>query len=130
MKRVLPGLVLALIVAFTVVTALHYGQARSWAAVHTGSSNLTGVTPNYNFWSGFGSDLGEYVIVAGVGTGLYHAARRRNCHAHGCWRIGNLPVGDPPYRVCKKHHFEITGSKPTIARLKQHHQVQRNNPAC
>lgn len=51
----------------------------------------------YGFWSGFGSDLG--LIAAGAAF-----LRHRNCHVHGCWRLGRHPVEGTPYQVCRRHH--------------------------
>lgn len=68
--------------------------------------HLIGVEPRtpstaYNFWSGFGSDVGEFGIVLGLG----HAARARNCHVKGCWRIGHHSHG--PYKLCSRHHPDV-----------------------
>ncbi len=51
----------------------------------------------YNFWSGFGSDLGEAVIIGSL-IGLY---RHHKCAS--CWRIGHHPVEGTPYKTCHKH---------------------------
>ena len=69
-----------------------------WLAVHTGSSNEPGSPPNYNFWSGFGSDLGEVTIVGA----LLAVYRRHVCHEHRCWRISRHVVDGSPW--CNKHH--------------------------
>lgn len=100
------------------VTHFHLGH---WLQIHTGTINESG--PYYGFWSGFGSDLGEYVIATSILGSLYRAMRKGNCHTEGCWRMAKLPVGDPPYRVCKKCHYEATGTKVTMEHLKHHHQL-------
>ena len=69
-----------------------------WLAVHTGSSNEPGSPPNYNFWSGVGSDIGELTIVAGL-LAIY---RKHVCHEDGCWRISRHVVNGSPW--CNKHH--------------------------
>jgi hypothetical protein len=69
-----------------------------WLAVHTGSSNTSGTPQNYNFWSGFGSDLGEVTLLAAV-VGLYY---KHNCHQRRCWRISRHMVNGTPW--CNKHH--------------------------
>jgi hypothetical protein len=51
----------------------------------------------YGFWSGFGSDLG---LIAGAAAFL----RAKNCHVHGCWRIGRHPVEGTLYTTCRRHH--------------------------
>jgi hypothetical protein len=71
-----------------------------WLAYMTGSLNTPGAPPNYNFWSGVGSDLGEVTIIAALIT-VY---RKHNCHVHRCWRIAKFTVAGTPYVVCKKHH--------------------------
>lgn len=72
----------------------------NWIYVHIG---VPGSGPYYGFWSGFGSDLGEYVIAGAIIGGVYHALRARNCETHRCWRIGvhRTAAG---HRVCKKHN--------------------------
>lgn len=67
-----------------------------WIQRVTGGSNVSGVA--YGEWSGFLSDISEFLILGGV-IGLY---RKHNCHVKGCPRIGKHPVGQ--YVVCKKHH--------------------------
>ena len=47
----------------------------------------------YDFWSGFGSDLSELALLAGV----FHMV---NCHEKGCWRLGHHVNGTV---VCHKH---------------------------
>jgi len=69
----------------------------------------------YNFWSGFGSDLGELVIIGSI-IGLY---RHHNCAVKGCWRIGHHPVAGTPYKTCHKH--------ATIAVHKQLHNSHKHD---
>jgi hypothetical protein len=58
----------------------------------------------YSFWSGFGSDLGEFALV---GT-LAALIRSRNCETHGCWRMGRHQWIDPTtgtaHKLCRKCH--------------------------
>jgi hypothetical protein len=75
-----------------------------WLAIHTGTYNEPG--PYYGFWSGFGSDLGEYAIVVSLLAGLFHTVRKHNCHMPGCWRIGRHSIEGTTYVVCRKHHPE------------------------
>jgi hypothetical protein len=53
----------------------------------------------YNFWSGFGSDIGEVVIIGSV-IGLY---KHHNCAVKGCWRIAHHSVAGTHYKTCHKH---------------------------
>lgn len=76
------------------------GQIGNWLYHYTGTG---GNNPWYNFWSGFGSDIGEIAILAGV----IQLARKHNCHTKGCWRMGLHPVEGTPFIVCKKHHPAI-----------------------
>jgi hypothetical protein len=55
----------------------------------------------YNFWSGFGSDLTEFVV-------LLSAWKYLNCHEQGCWRVGlktTVENSGHHYRRCNKHHL-------------------------
>jgi hypothetical protein len=76
------------------------GWLLHWLTVHTGSSNTPGAPANYNFWSGFGSDLGELALIGGL-VAIY---KRHTCHVHRCWRIGRHQVEGTPHVVCRKHH--------------------------
>jgi hypothetical protein len=62
----------------------------NWLTHVLGFDDLTG--PWYGFWSGFGSDLGEFAIVAVV----YHHI---NCHQGGCWRPARHQMGG----YCRRH---------------------------
>jgi hypothetical protein len=68
----------------------------------------------YNFWSGFGADLGE-VAFFGAAIGVY---RKHNCHVHGCWRIAKQQVVGTSWMVCHKHHPE---GRPTPEQIAQVH---------
>ena len=73
-----------------------------WILTVTGSNNTTGTW--YGFWSGFGSDLGEFAIVGGF-VSLY---RQNNCHAKYCWRIGRRKVEGTDYTTCRRHFPDAT----------------------
>lgn len=60
----------------------------------------------YGWWSGFGSDLGEFAILGAVIAAL----RKHNCHVKGCWRIQRHAVEGTPYVVCAKHHPTVPNS--------------------
>jgi hypothetical protein len=87
---------LAFLIAF-------FGAVRHWLAVHTGTLH-GGPDLYYNFWSGFGSDIGEATLISAVGIGVYTGARKVNCHTKGCWRIGHHALDGTPYILCRKHH--------------------------
>jgi hypothetical protein len=70
-----------------------------WLLNFTGTNIPANGSKWYNFWSGFGSDLGELVIIGSV-VALF---RHHNCTVKGCWRIGHHPVTGTPYKTCHKH---------------------------
>ena len=92
-------LVLALLIAFL-------GSFRHWFALHTGTLH-GGPDVYYNFWSGFGSDLGEATLISAVCLGVYTGVRKVNCHTRGCWRIGHHPLEGTPFILCKHHHPNV-----------------------
>src|ERR1700735_5008687 len=63
-----------------------------WLAYATGSYNTPGVAHNYNFFSGSGSDLGEYAIAGAVLSGLGAWYHKHNCHTDRCYRVGKHPT--------------------------------------
>jgi hypothetical protein len=88
-----------------IAAAVHHGYWLHWLSHFFGLDNLSG--PFYGWWSGAGSDLGEYVIVVGLLVGTVHMVRRHNCREHRCWRIGihtYLDKDGTPHPACKKHH--------------------------
>ncbi len=92
-----------------------YHLIQHWLAYMTGSLNTSGAPPNYNFWSGFGSDIAEVTIIAGL-VAVY---RKHNCHVARCWRIGRYPFTDEAtgtaYLLCRRHHPGV-GAAPVTAR--------------
>jgi hypothetical protein len=101
-KVVLGLLAIGIVVGLAFLIAF-FGAVRHWFAVHTGTLH-GGPDLYYNFWSGFGSDLGEATLISAVGIGVYTGARKVNCHTKGCWRIGHHALDGTPYILCKKHH--------------------------
>ncbi len=89
----------ALLIAFV-------GALRHWFALHTGTLH-GGPDVYYNFWSGFGSDLGEATLISAVCVGVYTGMRKVNCHTKGCWRIGHHALEGTPYILCKHHHPDV-----------------------
>lgn len=90
-----------------------------WFLHLIGADNTSGL--QYGFWSGFGSDIGEFVLIGGV-IGAY---RKHNCHVKGCWRIGLHPVEGTPYITCRKHHPSIP-SKVTSEHISlMHHKYMK-----
>lgn len=84
-----------------------------WIEVHTGTVNEPG--PYYGFWSGFGSDIGEYAILVGLMHGIWLAYHLHNCKEPGCWRLGHFPWTDKDgthYKACHIHNPFMGGKKP------------------
>lgn len=85
----------------------------------TGIDNVSG--PQYGFWSGFGSDLGELAII----TIVY---RKINCHAPGCWRLALHHVSGTPYVTCRKHHPLLAGSRRSLEHIQLMHDKSKGGP--
>jgi hypothetical protein len=102
-RKVILGLVLVLVVVGIALLIAFFGALRHWFALHTGILH-GGPDLYYNFWSGFGSDLGEATLITAVGVGVYTGARKVNCHTKGCWRIGHHVLEGTPYILCRHHH--------------------------
>jgi len=89
-----------------VIVAFAVGAVRHWVALHTGVIH-GGPDQYYNFWSGFGSDLGEATLISAVAIGVYTGVRKVNCHTKGCWRIGRHTLEGTPYILCRHHHPHV-----------------------
>lgn len=127
MVPVVIGLVV-LILAIALLIAF-FGALRHWFALHTGTLH-GGPDIYYNFWSGFGSDLGEATLISAVGVGVYTGARKVNCHTKGCWRIGHHPLDGTPYILCRHHHPDVPNDGATHEHiLAQHHKYTRSKEA-
>ena len=75
----------------------------------------------YQFYSGIGSSLNEWVQTAlkiAVGVGVW--ARHHNCHEHGCLRPGWRKDGDD--LKCKVHHPD----HPALGWFRSNHQHPRH----
>jgi hypothetical protein len=120
--------VLVLILAIALLIGF-LGALRHWFALHTGTVH-GGPDPYYNFWSGFGSDLGEVTLISAVGVGVYTGVRKVNCHARGCWRIGHHMLEGTPYILCKHHHPHVPNRGATHEDiLAQHHSFKLERAA-
>jgi hypothetical protein len=87
-----------------------------WLAVHSGTD-----APGdhwYNFWSGFGSDLGEVTLLSLIVAGFRHV----NCHTKGCPRIGRyeVVVNGQKYKVCRTCHQRAGHDELTTEHLDAH----------
>ena len=102
-RKVVLGLVIVLLAVGLALLIVFFAAVRHWFALHTGIIH-GGPDQYYNFWSGFGSDLGEATLIDAVGIGVYTGARKVNCHTKGCWRIGHHVLEGTPYILCRHHH--------------------------
>lgn len=112
------------IIALIIVLALligFYGAFRHWFALHTGTLH-GGPDLYYNFWSGFGSDLGEATLISAVSVGVYTGVRKVNCHTKGCWRIGHHPLDGTPYILCRHHHPDVPNQGASHEHILGEHQ--------
>jgi len=119
--------VMGLIIAVLAIALLigFLGALRHWFALHTGTLH-GGPDVYYNFWSGFGSDLGEATLISAVGIGVYTGLRKVNCHTKGCWRIGHHPLNGTPYILCRHHHPEVPNHGATHEEiLALHHKFKQ-----
>lgn len=121
---------IALIALFVVGMGLyflvpHFAHVRHWLALHVGIGTSPQAVYWYSWWSGTGSDLGEYALATGVVMGVIHTARKHNCGVHGCWRINRYEyeMDGVKHQVCKHHHPALgKGHKLRHEHLLQHHQ--------
>jgi hypothetical protein len=119
---------LAMVVVLAILIGV-IGGLRHWFALHTGTIH-GGPDVYYNFWSGFGSDLGEATLISAVCVGVYTGVRKVNCHTTGCWRIGHHPLEGTPYILCKHHHPEVPNRGATHEEiLAQHHRYRLDRAA-
>jgi len=128
-KKLGLGLLLLLLVVGILVIAVFFDAVRHWLALHTGTLH-GGPDLYYNFWSGFGSDLGEATLISAVGIGVYTGVRKVNCHTKGCWRIGHHPLDGTPYILCRHHHPHVPSGGATHEHiLEQHRRYKRAQEA-
>jgi hypothetical protein len=95
-----------------------------WVAIHTGSTQ-TLVGPYYNFWSGFGSDLGEVTLVAAIVVPSVALVRKHNCGVKGCWRLGHheYEMDGIKHTLCRVHHpYPSTTNAVTAQQVQEHYQ--------
>lgn len=119
-------LVVAIILAL-VGLALSLDLAQHWWAVHTGTYIPGSPDVYYNFWSGFGSDLGEVTLVSAVVAGLVAGYRKIECHDPKCHRIGHhdYEMNGATYKLCRVHHPAVDHeNRPTREHFAAHHAAK------
>ena len=88
-----------------VAVVVFWHPVEYWIAHETGSYDTPGTAHDYNFFSGFGSDLGEYVIIDSIFSHTAMLWKMHTCHLHWwCWRSGSFQLGSTPYKLCHHHH--------------------------
>jgi hypothetical protein len=120
-KRLGLGLFLLLLVVGIAFLIAFFDVVRHWLALHTGTLH-GGPDLYYNFWSGFGSDVGEATLISAVGIGVYTGVRKANCHTKGCWRIGHHPLDGTPYILCRHHHPNVPTKGASHDRILEEHR--------
>jgi hypothetical protein len=120
-KKIGLGLLLVFCVVGLALIIAFFGALRHWLALHTGTLN-GGPDRYYNFWSGFGSDLGEATLITAVGIGVYTGVRKVNCHTKGCWRIGHHTLEGTPYILCRHHHPYVPTSGASQEHILEQHR--------
>jgi hypothetical protein len=119
-RKIILVVFLVLVVVGIALLIAFFGAIRHWAAIHTGTSDESGIY--YGFWSGFGSDLGEATLITAVGVGVYTGARKVNCHTKGCWRIGHHVLEGTPYILCRHHHPGVPTRGPSHEYILEEHR--------
>ena len=120
-RRLGAGLLLLLFVVGIALLIAFFDVVRHWLALHTGTLH-GGPDLYYNFWSGFGSDLGEATLITAVGIGVYTGVRKVNCHTKGCWRIGHHPLDGTPYILCRHHHPDVPNKGASHEHILEQHR--------
>lgn len=124
LQRILIFIVVVLVVALVADIAYHGARdVFAWFELHTGIQR-GGPDPFYNFWSGIGSDLGEYVIVTAAVAGVAGAYRKGKCHDPGCPRLGKHLTEGGTFHFCHHHHPELmhaAGRKMSLEEMHWHH---------
>jgi hypothetical protein len=114
-------LFLILLVVGVALVIAFFAAVRHWLALHTGTLH-GGPDLYYNFWSGFGSDLGEATLISAVGIGVYTGVRKVNCHTKGCWRIGHHALDGTPYILCRHHHPDVPSKGASHEHILEQHR--------
>jgi len=105
MKRAIGSVAVSLGIAAALI--IFWGIIATKLATFFGFNNGGGNGSHYLFWSGSGSDLGYYSLVAGVVV-LY---RSHNCKYRWCPFLGHYDFTDPADGVTRKlcwlHHPDV-----------------------
>jgi hypothetical protein len=82
----------------------------------------TQASAEYAFFSGFGAWLSSTIGLSAIIVTLWS---HLDCHVDPCARIGRFRVAGGAYRVCRKHHDEITGHHGplSVRSLREKHRL-------
>jgi hypothetical protein len=109
--------------AVAVAAVIWYHSWQHWISYGTGSYDTPGVAHHYNFFSGFGSDLGEYTIVASLAGNIAVVWRAHTCQRFWwCWRHPAAVLEGTQYRLCHRHHPD---GIPGVAEAVRRHHLHR-----
>jgi hypothetical protein len=115
LKYVVAAMVLFL--AWVWVIWLVFMHQQHWLAVHTGVLNA-GPDKYYNWWSGFGSDIGEFALpITLFGFFLAFYKVHLDCQSAGChWP--HVLITRRGHKLCKKcatkPHDELEAGLPVF----------------
>jgi hypothetical protein len=121
-KKALVVVLVLVVLAGLALLIAYFDFLRHWTAIHTGTTYSTNSPIYYNFWSGFGSDLGEATLIGAVSVGVYTGVRKVNCRTKGCWRIGHYPLEGTPYHLCPRHHPGVPTKGASHEQILEHYR--------
>jgi hypothetical protein len=121
-RKIWLGVLAVLVLAGLALLIAFFDFLRHWLAIHTGTVYSSSNPIYYNFWSGFGSDLGEATLVGAISIGLYTGLRKVNCHTKRCWRIGHFPLEGTPYHLCAHHHPGVPTKGASLEHILEQHR--------
>lgn len=82
-----------------------------------------GGSPEYNFWSGFGSDIGEFAIVTAIIGSSIKVYQHTRCHVDGCNKYASHPFQH--YKLCRDHHPAVPSKISHLHIVKLHKEAQK-----
>jgi hypothetical protein len=118
LRKLVPAVLIILVSGLITTVVLHpYGGRFA-----LGIWPVPNGTPwTYQLESGFVPALTVISLLSLIGGAWRHI----NCHTDGCARIGRFPVAGGMFKVCRRHHRDITGhhGKLTLETLQVAHRL-------
>ena len=90
----------------------------------TGADNEPGKA--YGFWSGFGGSVPDVLIITGLGAWYW----QHTCHQRRCWRVGRHPAAGGTFKLCRRHHPDLMGQRPTLELMHRLHREHAGRQAA